>query len=138
MSNPSTGGVDPGTQPSGAASGTGAARDSGTDRSFDPAGEREPGVPAGDEGGGAMSGRRAEQGGGWREQAKDAHESAARNRPDAGLGHGASGGRHVTGSMSAGDAADRSVDVGGSPGAVPDDLPRRPGRAPDSGETDDG
>lgn len=90
MTHPNTGGGDPRD-----ASGADRASLDPAERSFDPAGEREPGVPG--------------------DSDESAHADARR--------------RHA-GSRSAGEAAERSVDVGGSPGAVPDDLrrERRPGQ----------
>jgi hypothetical protein len=61
------------------------------ERSFDPAGEREPGVPP---------------------DAEDHHEHP----------------HHFRSPASAGEAAERSADVGGVPGAIPDDLARDRGR----------
>lgn len=84
MTNPNIGGPAPDRPPA-------------TERSFDPAGEREPGVPS---------------------DLDDAPKPAG----------GATSGRGRHGAKTAGEAAERSVDVGGSPGAVPDDLRREPGR----------
>lgn len=118
MSNPSTGGVDPGTQPSGSATGTGEAHKSGAERSFDPPTTSEPGhVPAGQDGGGTMSGHGSEQGEGWREQAKDAHESAERNRPDGGVGGGGVAGAGTGGGGMGGDSqVQQSAGLGGDNG----------------------
>ncbi len=77
----------------------------------------------GNPGGGAMSGRGAEQGEGWKAQERDAHEQAERNKPDEGVGGGGVAGAGTGGGGLGGDSSTREAtaslggDAGGGAGA---------------------
>ena len=76
------------------------------------------------EGGGAMSGRGQEEGGGWREQAEDAQVQAAHHRAEPGVGGGGVAG---AGTGGAGLADDRSGGPAG--GGLKGDAASGPGAA---------
>ena len=87
--------------------------------------ERQPGhtAPEG-EGGGAMSSRGAQEGDGWKAQARDAREQAERNRPGEGVGGGGVAGAGTGGGgMGGGTTGAEREERGGDAGASPPERP---------------